>query len=145
MSLSTDYWNGAGRVIHQVRSKSVMDKDNSNLRQVAKGWVHKNVVLAEHTDIEYADLERSLTALLSSSQTKRVGEGWQPRHNIQSLKDGDVCWVDSTVGVVPATVHSYPGKTVFHYAGADEGKQLLDGGLFKVYHFMPLTKPEPPR
>ena len=39
---------------------------NKHLGQLARDWVHRNEVLAEHADIEYSDLEQSLTALLES-------------------------------------------------------------------------------
>jgi hypothetical protein len=35
-----------------------------NIKQQAKDWVTKNVVLAEHCGVEYSDLEESLEELL---------------------------------------------------------------------------------
>lgn len=40
--------------------------------QLAKNWVDRNVVLAEHCDIEYSDLYSSLEALLDRATTSSI-------------------------------------------------------------------------
>lgn len=48
-------------------SKEVLNiEERISFENIATDWIHKNIVLAEHCDIEYQDVVKSLTKLLDS-------------------------------------------------------------------------------
>lgn len=117
-----------------------------SLERIAKEWVLKNVVLSEHADIQYTDVEAALVNLLVAYGAGKHTETGLPEldHTHGADRNGRAAYpIDSLISlpVLARVSEDYPMPVVARYSyGFDEWMIMQGGSSKSVIEWWPIPE-----